>query len=512
MNGKKKEFGDYQTPLEFAQRVCNYLKGNKKLKPDLIIEPTCGKGNFIKSSLVFEAKEIIGIEINDNYCKYCEENIKDKRVKIINKDFFSYCLTNTTNVKKNVLILGNPPWVTNSTLSTLNSNNTPLKTNFKGLKGIEAITGSSNFDICEYMINKIIEIQNKTNTVIAMLCKTSVARNIFKEIKRKNISFSEFEVLEFDSSKIFGISASACLLYIKLSKDCISLNYYKVYDFDNDLKEITTVNFIEGNLCNNSNDNDFDFNGNCEFQWRQGVKHDCSKIMELNLENGKYINGYNNEVNIEDILVFPLIKSSMFKKPVLNSFKKYVIVTQHKIKEDTLYLSKLAPKAWKYLNENKELFENRKSSIYKGAPKFSMFGIGDYSYSQYKVGVSGFYKKPLFSILYSDDEKPVMTDDTSYFICFKDYESAYVAMLILNSDKVQNFLRSIAFLDSKRPYTKKVLERFSFKKALNFISLKELIETENQLNIKQMISNKMLETFKNNSELNKSKQLSFNII
>ena len=360
------------------------------------------------------------------------------------------------------------------------------------------------------MINKIIEIQNKTDNVIAMLYKTSVARNIFKEIKRRNIYFSEFEVLEFDSSKIFGISASACLLYIKLSKKYTSLNSYKVYDFDNDLKEITTVSFIEGNLCNNSNDNDFDFNGHCEFEWRQGVKHDCSKIMELNFENGRYINGYNNEVNIEDILVFPLIKSSMFKTPVLNSFKKYVIVTQHKIKEDTAYLSKLAPKAWKYLNDNKELFENRKSSIYKRAPKFSMFGIGDYSYSQFKVGVSGFYKKPMFSILYSYDEKPVMTDDTSYFICFKDYESAYVAMLILNSGKVQNFLRSIAFLDSKRPYTKKVLERFSFKKALNFISLKELTETENQLNIKQMISNKMLETFKNNSELNKSKQLSFN--
>lgn len=509
MNGKK-EFGDYQTPLEFAQRVCNYLKDNKRLKPDLIIEPTCGKGNFIKSSLVFEAKEIIGIEINADYCKYCEENIKDKRIKIINKDFFSYCLTNTINLKKNILIVGNPPWVTNSTLSTLNSNNIPLKTNFKGLKGIEAITGSSNFDICEYMINRIIEIQKETDNVIAMLCKTSVARNIFKEIKRKNISFSEFEVLEFDSSKIFGISASACLLYIKLSKDYTSLNSYKVYDFDNDLKEITTVCFIEGKLYNNSNYNNFDFNGNCEFQWRQGVKHDCSKIMELNFENGKYINGYNNEVNIEDTLVFPLIKSSMFKTPVLNSFEKYVIVTQHKIKEDTSYLSKSAPKAWKYLNDNKEQFENRKSSIYKGSPKFSMFGIGDYSYSQYKVGVSGFYKKPMFSMLYSENKKPVMTDDTSYFICFKNYESAYVAMLILNSDKVQNFLKSIAFLDSKRPYTKKVLERFSFNKALEIITFKDLVETERNLNLQKTISNVMLESFKKVYELKKAKQLSFN--
>ncbi len=138
-----------------------------------------------------------------------------------------------------------------------------------------------------------------------------------------------------------------------------------------------------------------------------------------------------------------------------------------------------------------------------------MFGIGDYSYSQYKVGVSGFYKKPMFSILYSDDKKPVMTDDTSYFICFDSYETAYVAMLILNSDKVQKFLRCIAFLDSKRPYTKKVLERFSFSKALNIISLNDLAETENKLNLKQIISNKMISSFKSLIESNRPRQLSF---
>ena len=54
-----------------------------------------------------------------------------------------------------------------------------------------------------------------------------------------------------------------------------------------------------------------------------------------------------------------------------------------------------------------------------------MFGVGDYSYSPYKVGVSGFYKQPLFSVLYSDDGIPVMTDDTSYFICFDHYDTAY---------------------------------------------------------------------------------------
>lgn len=91
-----------------------------------------------------------------------------------------------------------------------------------------------------------------------------------------------------------------------------------------------------------------------------------------------------------------------------------------------------------------------------------MFGIGDYSYAQYKVGVSGFYKKPLFSVLVSNDNRPVMTDDTSYFICLPTYDTAYTAMLILNSEKVQQFLLTIAFLDAKRPFTKKCLDKLTF--------------------------------------------------
>ena len=57
-----------------------------------------------------------------------------------------------------------------------------------------------------------------------------------------------------------------------------------------------------------------------------------------------------------------------------------------------------------------------------------------------------------------------MLDDTSYFIGFDEYDLAYVAMLILNSEKVQRFITESAFLDSKRPFTKKLLGNISFKK------------------------------------------------
>lgn len=50
MNGKR-EYGDYQTPDSFAFSVCKYLKEKRKIRPQIVIEPTCGIGSFIKNNL-----------------------------------------------------------------------------------------------------------------------------------------------------------------------------------------------------------------------------------------------------------------------------------------------------------------------------------------------------------------------------------------------------------------------------------------------------------------------------
>ena len=495
MNGKR-EYGDYQTPVDFAEKVCIYLKEYRHIKPSAIVEPTCGIGSFLKSSLLFNANEYYGIEINPEYCEICRNAISDKRVNIINSDFFAFSSKALIKDKRQILVVGNPPWVTNSTLSALGSDNLPIKANFKELKGIDAITGASNFDICEYIILQLINEYRNTNTIISMLCKTSVARNVFKELKRNYINFLSCDILEFDAVKVFGINASACVLLIQLSAETTSSNICGVYDFENPETRKSQFGYLDGQFYSNLDVDTENFDGRCCFEWRQGVKHDCSKVMELTMRNGTLQNGQKETVHIEDDIIFPLIKSSMFKSPIIHSFSKYVIVTQKKAREETKHLEQDVPKTWEYLIDNVELFESRKSSIYRGAPMFSMFGVGDYSYSKYKVGVSGFYKQPLFSVLYSDDDKPVMTDDTSYFICFDSYDMAYVAMLLLNSEKVQGFLTSIAFLDAKRPYTKKVLERIDFDKIVSSLSLEELTKTEKELNLSCYVTLPMYETFK----------------
>lgn len=483
---EKKEFGDYQTPIAFCYKVCEYIR-REGLATDTraILEPTCGLGNFLSAaSSVFGSDNVFGVEINESYAE--ASRIAVPTANIVVDNIFD---VNTKEIcgTDDVLVIGNPPWATNANLSY----NLPQKINFKGLRGIDALTGSSNFDICEYIILQLLDDYKETNSTICILCKTSVARNVILEIDRNDICYKRVEMLNFNSNKIFGISAAACVLIIKLSPSNERVSVVcNVKDFENGTL-LDTLVVEDGNL--KSLNATVDLEGTCQLTWRSGVKHDCNKVMELDLKDGILTNKQKKTVDIEDALVFPLVKSSAFKKPILTEFAKYVIVTQTKPKQDTAYIQDLYPRTWTYLNDNISFFDNRKSVIYKSSVPFSMFGIGDYSFAPYKVGLSGFYKKPLFCLLYSD--KPVMTDDTVYFLAFQDYDIAYAMMLLLNSKIVQEFLLSIAFLDNKRPYTVKLLSRFDFKKCIGLVSFDEIVNTETELQLPPSITQEMYLSF-----------------
>jgi hypothetical protein len=129
--------------------------------------------------------EVRGIDIQTDYVKRAREIINRQHatnVVINHASIFDPDLRNDLSWqdKGPLLVIGNPPWVTNSALGTLQSNNTPIKTNFKKLNGLDAMTGSSNFDIAEYIILKLIHELSSEEPTIAMLCKTTVARNILK--------------------------------------------------------------------------------------------------------------------------------------------------------------------------------------------------------------------------------------------------------------------------------------------------------------------------------------------
>ncbi|WP_405293040.1 hypothetical protein [Methanobrevibacter sp.] len=477
----EEKFGDYQTPLFFTDKICEYLKNNLKITPDIIIEPTCGTGNFLKSSSkFFPEKPLYGIEIDSSKLDQVDTTIPNLILK--NEDIITFKFDNI-NKNNSFLIIGNPSWITEDNISKINS-----KSNFD-------IAKNNHFDITESIISKMINIFKNTQSTIAFICQTNTSRNVFIKMIKTNVPYSFIKQINFDSLEIFNINADTCLFILQFGGKPLTNKTCDVSNFSNPEKVLYAFGFISDKFYSNV-DNIHQIEGKCQMEWRQGVKHDCAKIMELSYKDNKLTNKNNEEVIIENTLVYPLLKSGDLKKPIIKDSSKYVIITQKKIKQDTTYIKKEAPKTWNYLNRNKEHFDKRKSVIYKNTPQFSIYGIGDYSFKKYKVAISGFCKNPVFSLVYS--EKTFMLDDGCYYLSFNDYDYAYITMLILNSKLVKKFLENIAFLDAKRPYAKNTLKRIDIGKCLNLFTLNDLKETEKELGLKEYITIEKFMKYENN--------------
>lgn len=466
------EYGDFQTNLDLGIKVARFLKQGFS-NPKIIVEPTCGKGNFIIACLTtFERIEnIYAVEIYKPYVwetkfnilQFFIDNPKANRPNIeiyhFNVFDFDFGRISKEHSEEEILIIGNPPWVTNSKLGTLESGNLPAKSNFKNHSGLDAMTGKGNFDIGEFITLMMFDAFQKSDGQFAFLVKNSVIKNILFDQLHRNYKISDLKKLAIDSKKEFNVSVEASLLNCKLNKTpgfvCDEFDFYNHTYLTNQFGWINNKFVSSIKLYKHSNDID----GKSPFIWRQGIKHDCSSVMELEMANGHFVNGFQKEVNLEEDLVYGLLKSSDLKQIVIDKTRKFTIITQKKIGQDTSFIKRDFPKTYKYLIDNKVHFDSRKSSIYKNKPEFSIFGIGDYSFAPYKISISGLYKNCSFSLVLPQNGKPIMLDDTCYLLGFEKLEFAAYTLLLLNSNKSKELLQAITFSDAKRTFTKDILMR-----------------------------------------------------
>jgi hypothetical protein len=361
---EKIEFGDFQTPLVLAELICQRLK-YFDLKPEIIIEPTCGQGSFIQACFKNfpNADKILGIDINESYI----ENIRNdpnfvhcSNLELLVDDFFSLnwqqLLKNYDN--RNILFIGNPPWVTNSQQGLINGFNLPPKANLKNLRGLDALTGKSNFDISEWILIKIVEILQYQAGSLAFLCKTSVARKIINYIYNKNHRLSYSGIFNIDSKKYFNISTSACLLFCEFSQDT---HNYDCQVFDNLINPTNSyrLGYRQGILIKEIET--FEslkhlYSPKVQKLWHSGIKHDCSKILELTKTNNKIYNSLGEELKVEDTYLFPLLKGSDIANKRTDKTNRYLLVTQSFIGESTENIQTTAPQTWQYLQKHSVFF------------------------------------------------------------------------------------------------------------------------------------------------------------
>lgn len=491
--------GDFQTPPALVAAVLDRLRP-VAARWDRVLEPTCGRGHFLAGLLALDPppREILGVEVQRAHLEAAREVARGApdsvRVGLTEGSLFAMDLKTALKWKRGgpLLVVGNPPWVTNAALGVLGSGNRPSRVNLDARRGIDAMTGSSNFDVAEAVWRKLLaELADEAPT-IALLCKTSVARNVLEHAGRAGLPVIAASVVRVDARAWFGAAVEACLLCVTLgpsSAAAVPLDRIPVFDRLDAAEPRSSLGFARGRLVADLDGySRFAFaDGLCPLVWRQGVKHDAAGVMELTADPvGTLRNQRGEPADVEPGAVFPLLKGADLSRAGPISPRRWVIMTQRSVGDDTDRLRSEAPRLWNYLQAHAAAFARRKSSIYRARSAFAMFGVGPYCFAPYKVVISGLHKSPVFHAVGpalgpgpqggSAPPRPVMLDDTGYFLACRTPEQAALAASLLNGPDALGLLRALTFAGAKRPVTKAVLQRLDLLRLLDHADRPALLD------------------------------------
>jgi hypothetical protein len=304
---------------------------------------------------------------------------------------------------------------------------------------------------------------------LAMLCKAAVARRIVEAIERGRANGAAGEVRRIDAMRHFDASVDAALLVVETGVERKkSWPVYASLSARSPEARIAVrddVLVADGEAYASTRH----LTGSCAPEWRSGLKHDCATVMELEGRAGRWTNALGEEVDVEEHVVFPLLKSSDVANARLAP-RRAVIVPQRTLGDDTMLLAHTAPRALAYLEKHRARLDARKSSIYRARPPFSVFGVGAYTFAPWKVAVSGLYKRVSFAVVGPCDGRPVVLDDTCYFLPFDDERDARRAAEALASPIMSDWLRARVFWEDKRPIRKSVLQALDLGRLIGELS------------------------------------------
>ncbi len=294
--------------------------------------------------------------------------------------------------------------------------------------------------------------------MLAMLCKTVVARKVLQYAWSKRLQVQASAMYSVNALAHFGASVEACLLVCILEPGANSQACAVYRDLDESTAH-SRFALRNGRLVANLNafEKYGDLYGRSPLKWRSGIKPDCSRIMELHVCGAEsFKNGFGDVVELEPTYLYPMFKSSGLAKEDAEPLRR-MLVTQRNVGEETSSIPHKAPRTWKYLEKYAGPLDSRSSAVYRNRPRFSMFGVGPYAFSPWKVALSGFSKPLRFRAVGPADSRPVVFDDTCYFLPCQSEDEAWEFLKLLNSQAARGFFDSVIFWDAKRPITADVL-------------------------------------------------------
>ncbi|MFC4450857.1 N-6 DNA methylase [Halorussus aquaticus] len=199
--------------------------------------------------------------------------------------------------------------------------------------------------------------------------------------------------------------------------------------------------------------------GECAHDVRHGVKDDAQDVFSISREE---------LAEMESAFVYPYIKSKHVVKYGLFGHELRLVPMRKANEDNEGELKSQYPKTYDYLQSHREALEDRASSWLQKGPFYNVFGLGDYTWSEYKVVWCRLGFKPHFAVVSTvedDDlgEKLVVPGDHYMFVAAGSEREAHFLCALLNSAIYQRSLKNVAS-EGKASLSKTVVSKLELPK------------------------------------------------
>ncbi|UPV75415.1 SAM-dependent methyltransferase [Halorussus limi] len=180
--------------------------------------------------------------------------------------------------------------------------------------------------------------------------------------------------------------------------------------------------------------------GECAHDIRHGVKDDAQDVFSISREE---------LAEMESAFVYPYIKSKHVVKYGLFGHELRLVPMRKANEDNEAELRNQYPETYDYLRSHREALEDRASSWLEKGPFYNVFGLGDYTWSEYKVVWCRLGFKPHFAVVSTVEdedlgEKLVVPGDHYMFVAAGSEREAHFLCALLNSAIYQRSLENVA--------------------------------------------------------------------
>ncbi|WP_135853565.1 DNA methyltransferase family protein [Halorussus salinus] len=180
--------------------------------------------------------------------------------------------------------------------------------------------------------------------------------------------------------------------------------------------------------------------GDCAHEIRHGVKDDAQAVFSIDRER---------VADLENEFVYPYVKSRHVVKYGLFGHELRLVPLRKANEDNEAELREECPNTYDYLESRRDELEARSSSWLDKGPFYNVFGLGEYTWSEYKVAWCRLGFKPHFAVVSTvedDDlgEKQVVPGDHFMFVAADSEEEAHFLCALLNSAPYQRSLKHVA--------------------------------------------------------------------